>query len=85
MGTVSLESFRADVEGLRAEAVAAFGAAADDAGLEQARIEFAGAKSGRLKVIQKLLGGLDGPIARKGGGSSTRRRGRSQPPLMPLK
>ena len=67
MGTVSLESFRADVEGLRAEAVAAFGAAADDAGLEQARIEFAGAKSGRLKVIQKLLGGLDGADRPEGG------------------
>lgn len=60
MGTVSLESFRADVERLRAEAVAAFAAAADEAGLEQARVEFAGARSGRLKAIQKLLGGLDG-------------------------
>ena len=67
MGTVSLESFRADVERLRAEAVAAFGAAADDAGLEQARIEFAGAKSGRLKAIQKLLGGLDGADRPEGG------------------
>ena len=59
MGTVSLESFRADVERLRAEAVAALGAAAADAALEQARVEFAGARSGRLKAIQKLLGGLD--------------------------
>ena len=67
MGTVSLESFRADVERLRAEAVAAFGAAADDAGLEQARVEFAGAKSGRLKGIQKLLGGLDGADRPEGG------------------
>jgi len=59
VGTVSLESFRADVERLRAEAVAALGAAAADAALEQARVEFAGARSGRLKAIQKLLGGLD--------------------------
>ena len=67
MGTVSLESFRADVERLRAEAVAAFGVASDDAGLEQARVEFAGAKSGRLKGIQKLLGGLDGADRPEGG------------------
>ena len=57
---MSLDAFRADVERLRAEAVAAFEAARDDASLERARVEFAGARSGRLKAIQKLLGALDG-------------------------
>lgn len=59
MVTTSLDAFRADVDRLRAEAAAAFAAAADEPGLERARVEFAGARSGRLKAIQKLLGGLD--------------------------
>ncbi len=57
---MSLDAFRADVERLRAEAVTAFEAARDEASLESARVEFAGARSGRLKAIQKLLGALDG-------------------------
>jgi len=57
--TTSLDAFRADVDRLRAEAAAAFSAAADEPALERARVEFAGARSGRLKAIQKLLGGLD--------------------------
>ena len=59
MVTTSLDAFRADVDRLRAEAAAAFAAAADEPALERARVEFAGARSGRLKAIQKLLGGLD--------------------------
>lgn len=59
MVTTSLDAFRADVDRLRAEAAAAFSAAADEPALERARVEFAGARSGRLKAIQKLLGGLD--------------------------
>jgi phenylalanyl-tRNA synthetase alpha chain len=57
--TTSLDAFRADVDRLRAEAAAAFAAAADEPALERARVEFAGARSGRLKAVQKLLGGLD--------------------------
>jgi phenylalanyl-tRNA synthetase alpha chain len=56
--TVSLDAFLAEIESLRADAVAALGVVADEASLEQARIEFLGAKSGRLKSIQKMLGGL---------------------------
>ena len=59
MVTTSLDAFRADVDRLRAEAEAAFAAASDEPAIERARVEFAGARSGRLKAIQKLLGGLD--------------------------
>ena len=59
MTAVPLDTFRAELERLRADAEAALGAAADAAAVEAARIEFLGAKSGRLKAIQKSLGGLD--------------------------
>ena len=68
MATVSLDAFLAEIESLRADALSALGGVADEAMLEQARIEFLGAKSGRLKTIQKLLGGLsatDRPAAGK--------------------
>jgi len=58
VSTVSLESFRAEIDRLRADATAALDAARSDEAFEKARIEFLGAKSGRLKAIQKLLGGL---------------------------
>lgn len=58
MTAVSLDSFRADLERLRADAEAALTAAADAAAVEAARVEFLGARSGRLKDIQKALGGL---------------------------
>ena len=51
-----------------AAADAAFAAAADAAALEAARIEFLGAKSGRLKAVQKGLGTVakaDKPAAGK--------------------
>jgi len=55
---VPLDTFRAELERLRADAEAAMDAAADEVALEAARIDFLGAKSGRLKAIQKSLGGL---------------------------
>lgn len=42
-------------------ATVAFGGAADPAALEAARVEFFGAKAGKLKVAQKGLGQVDGP------------------------
>ncbi len=42
-----------------AAATEAFGAAGDAAALEAARVEFIGAKSGRLKAVQKGLGKVD--------------------------
>ncbi len=58
MTAVPLDAFRAELETLRADAAAALDAAADAAAIEAARIEFVGARAGRLKAIQKLLGGL---------------------------
>ena len=58
MTSVPLDTFRAELERLRGDADAALATAADVAALETARIEFLGAKSGRLKAIQKALGGL---------------------------
>ncbi|HEV3022016.1 MAG TPA: phenylalanine--tRNA ligase subunit alpha, partial [Pirellulales bacterium] len=51
--------FLAELDELLANANAAFASAADAAALEAARIEFLGAKSGRLKAVQKSLGSLD--------------------------
>jgi len=56
---VPLATFLAELESLRSAASAALSAAADAAALEAAHIEFLGARAGRLKAIQKLLGGLD--------------------------
>jgi phenylalanyl-tRNA synthetase alpha chain len=55
---VSLESFLDQLNEFRAAAAAALDAAADAAAFEAARVEFLGARSGRLKAIQKQLGGL---------------------------
>jgi phenylalanyl-tRNA synthetase alpha chain len=57
----SLDSFRAELDRLRADAAAALEDVADAAAVEAARIEFAGARSGRLKAVQKLLAGIPGP------------------------
>jgi phenylalanyl-tRNA synthetase alpha chain len=53
-----LDTFRAELERLRVEAEAALATAADEAAVEAARVEFLGARSGRLKAIQKMLGGI---------------------------
>lgn len=63
MSTVAgtpLDAFRESLEALCREAAAALASVADAAALEAARVEFAGAKSGRLKAAQKLLGSIDG-------------------------
>jgi phenylalanyl-tRNA synthetase alpha chain len=56
--SAALESFLAELERLRGDAAASLTAAADAVAVEQARIEFVGARSGRLKAVQKLLGGI---------------------------
>ena len=56
------------LEAFAAAAQAAFGAAASADALEAARVEYLGAKSGRLKDVQKQLGGVakeDKPAAGK--------------------
>jgi phenylalanyl-tRNA synthetase alpha chain len=55
---VDLESFVLEVSRLREEAENAFRDVRDAASLEEARVTFVGAKSGKLKSIQKLLGGV---------------------------
>jgi phenylalanyl-tRNA synthetase alpha chain len=56
---MALAEFLADLAGLLADAETAFAAAGDAQSLEAARIEFLGAKSGRLKNVQKGLAGVD--------------------------
>ena len=56
---MALADFLAELDALAREATAAFAAAGDAAALEAARIEFLGAKSGRLKAVQKGLGQVD--------------------------
>ena len=55
---VAIESFVVELAAFREAASESLGGVVDGAGLEQARIEFLGARSGRLKAIQKLLSGL---------------------------
>lgn len=56
MTNLSLEAFAADLEQLRVEAEQLLSGVADEVTLEQARIAFLGAKSGRLKAVQRGLG-----------------------------
>jgi phenylalanyl-tRNA synthetase alpha chain len=56
---MSLADYLADLDALVFEATAAFDSAADRDALEQARVQFLGAKSGRLKDAQKGLGTVD--------------------------
>jgi len=56
---MALAVFLAELDALAEEAAAVFEAAADGDALERARIEFLGAKSGRLKTAQRGLGKID--------------------------
>ena len=58
---MALADFLADLDSLLTSANAAFAAAADSDALEVARVEFLGAKSGRLKTVQQGLGKIDKP------------------------
>ena len=65
---MALAEFIIQLDSLQAAAEAAFAVAADAAALEAARVEFLGAKSGRLKGVQKELGSVppaDKPAAGK--------------------
>jgi phenylalanyl-tRNA synthetase alpha chain len=68
LAAVTLTDFLAGLDALEAEARAAFTAAAESTTLEAARVDFLGAKSGRLKSVQKNLAGVpaaDKPAAGK--------------------
>lgn len=56
---MSLDAFLSDLNQLTTDAIAAFSAAPDAEALEAARVEYLGAKSGRLKAVQKRLGSVD--------------------------
>lgn len=65
---MSLAAFLTELDALAVEAVKAFAAATDAAALEAARVEYLGAKSGKLKDAQKGLGTVgkdDKPAAGK--------------------
>ena len=65
---MQLTEFVAKLDALSAAATSAFDSAADAPALEAARIEYLGAKSGKLKEAQKELGGVakeDKPAAGK--------------------
>jgi len=65
---MALAEFQAEVERFATTAGQTFAEAADADALEAARIEYLGAKSGRLKSLQKQLGGVpkeDKPAAGK--------------------
>ena len=56
---MALTEFLAELDRLAQEAVAAFEAVGDADALEAVRIKFLGAKSGRLKQVQKELGKIE--------------------------
>lgn len=56
---MALKDFLEELDALVDEATAAMATAADAEALEAARVEYLGAKSGRLKAIQKGLGKVD--------------------------
>jgi phenylalanyl-tRNA synthetase alpha chain len=56
---MALAEFLKQLDELVTSATSAFDAAADGAALEAMRIEYVGAKKGRMKTIQKLMGQVD--------------------------
>src|SRR5688500_4164051 len=56
---MALAAFVADLDALHDAAQRAFGSVSDAAALEAARVEFLGAKAGRLKAAQQGLGTVD--------------------------
>jgi phenylalanyl-tRNA synthetase alpha chain len=58
---MALSDYLAELDSLATDASAAFGAATTPDAVESARVEFLGAKNGRLKSAQKGLGTVPGP------------------------
>ncbi len=56
---MALQDFIAELDALAVDAEQAFAGAADADALEAARVEFLGAKAGRLKAVQKGMGKVD--------------------------
>ncbi len=58
---MALADFLIELDQLDKDGTSAFAAASDAAAIEAARVEFLGAKSGRLKAVQKGLGNVPVP------------------------
>lgn len=58
---MALAEFVQQLDNLAAAATSAFDSATDADGLEAARVEFLGAKSGKFKAVQKTMGQVDKP------------------------
>lgn len=56
---ITLAQFIKELDGFSSDAQAAFDSAQTAEDLENARVEYLGARQGRLKSLQKLLGGID--------------------------
>jgi len=56
---MALADFTKQLDDLETQAVQAFGSAATAEAVEAARVEFLGAKQGRLKAAQKGMGAID--------------------------
>jgi phenylalanyl-tRNA synthetase alpha chain len=61
MEVMSLADFLGELERIAVAGQSAFNGARDAEALDAARVEFLGAKSGRLKAAQKVLGGVPSP------------------------
>lgn len=64
---VAIETFLQELAQLESDAALVFSGAPDAAAIEAARVEFLGAKNGRLKLVQKRMGELQ-PEERPAGG-----------------
>lgn len=64
---MDLSQFVQQLEALAAQAESAFAAALDADAYETARVEFAGARSGQIKALQKEMGSLDAADRPAGG------------------
>ena len=65
---MALQEFLDQLDQLVSEAESTFNSAANTEALEEARVEFLGAKNGKLKSVQKLMGTVekeDKPVAGK--------------------
>lgn len=64
---MSLQHFLSRLDQLQSDAASAFAGASDSESLEQARVDFLGAKNGQFKDVQKMLGGIESTDKRAAG------------------
>ena len=64
---MSIETFVQQLDQLAELATSTFAAAADAAELDAARVEFLGAKKGKLKALQKNMGSVPGESKKEAG------------------